>query len=442
MDIRDRIKELRRVPANELRPNPRNWRKHPEKQLNAIRGVLEEVGFAGAQIARELEDGTLELIDGHARAEIAGTSEVPVLILDVDEVEANKILATFDPIGAMAESDAVKLDQVLRDVDTGSEAVQEMLAELAENAGLYRDEDELINDEPPELPTIPTTNPGDLWTLGRHRLLCGNATNAKDVRRLANGKKADLFLTDPPYNVALGMDETPEDAKKRNRRTDGKIIQNDKMNDSEFLSFLTASFSNAFEVTDCGGASYIFHAATETANFARAFLDAGFLFKQHLVWVKNAIVMGRQDYNWQHEPCLYGWKPGAAHRWYGEFDKSTVIDDDLDLKSLSKPELINVINKFRNGNFSTVVRNPKPAANLEHPTMKPVALLAFLLKNSTNENDVVIDLFSGSGSTMSACEQTKRDSLMLEISPEYCDVIVERWQNLTGEKATRENGTA
>jgi DNA modification methylase len=442
VNIRDRIKELRRVPANELRPNPNNWRTHPEKQLNAIRGVLAEVGFAGAELARELEDGTLELIDGHARAEVAGTAEVPVLVLDVDEAEANKILATFDPIGAMAESDAGKLDAVLRDVDTGSEALQEMLAELADNAGLYRDENGVTNDEPPELPTDPVTNPGDLWILGRHRLLCGNATSRSDVRRLANKKQADLFLTDPPYNVALGMDETPEEAKKRNRRTDGKTIQNDKMDDAEFFSFLKSSFENAFELISPGGASYIFHASTEVVNFSTAFSDAGFLLKQHLVWVKNALVMGRQDYNWQHEPCLYGWKPGAAHRWYGEFDKSTVIDDDLDLKSLSKPDLINIINKFRNGNFSTVVRNPKPAANLDHPTMKPVALLAFLLKNSTNENDVVLDLFSGSGSTMSACEQTKRDSLLLELSPEYCDVIVERWQNLTGEKAKRENGTA
>ena len=413
MNIRDRIKDLRRVPANELRPNPRNWRTHPEKQLDAIRGVLAEVGFAGAELARELDDGTLELIDGHARAEVAGTAEVPVLVLDVDEAEANKILATFDPIGAMAESDAAKLDAVLRDVDTGSEALQEMLADLADNANLYLDDEpEVVEDEVPEPPADPVTQPGDVWLLGRHRLLCGDSTKEKDVNRLIDGKNADLWLTDPPYNVALGMDETPEQAKKRNRRTDGKVVANDKMSDSDFRTFLTTCFQTAFCAMKPGASFYIWHPDREVHNFCGAVRDCGQIVRQCVIWVKNSLVMGRQDYQQKHEPCLYGWKKGASHSWYSDRKQTTLLE------------------------FS------RPTKSADHPTMKPVELFAYQIGNSTACEDLVYDSFLGSGTTLIAAEQLDRTCYGMELSPEYCDVIVERWQNLTGEKATRENGTA
>ncbi len=413
MNIRDRIKELRRVPANELRPNPNNWRTHPEKQLNAIRGVLAEVGFAGAELARELEDGTLELIDGHARAEVAGTAEVPVLVLDVDEAEANKILATFDPIGAMAESDAVKLDAVLRDVDTGSEALQEMLADLAEDADLYLDDEpEVVEDEVPEPPSDPITKPGDIYTLGDHRLLCGDSTDKENLGLLMNGRQADLWLTDPPYNVALGMDETPEQAKKRNRRTDGKVVANDKMSDTDFLEFLKRSFQSAFDVLKAGASFYIWHADSEGLNFRLAIKECGQLTRQCLIWNKHSLCMGRQDYQWKHEPCLYGWKSGASHGWYADRKQTTVIDFD------------------------------KPSRSAEHPTMKPVGLFSYQIANSTAPQGLVFDPFLGSGTTIVAAEQLGRAAYGCELSPQYCDVIIERWQNLTGEKATRENGTA
>ena len=208
MKIRDRIRELRRVPASDLRPNPKNWRTHPEAQANALRGLLSEVGMADAVLARELEDGSLMLIDGHLRAETIGEEEVPVLVLDVNEAEADKILATLDPLAAMAEADAAKLDAILREVDTGSPDVQQLLADLAEEAGLYQDDaKEIVEDEIPEPPVEPITKPGDLWILGDHRVLCGDSTKAEDVERLMAGAKADLVFTDPPYNCADEMSE-------------------------------------------------------------------------------------------------------------------------------------------------------------------------------------------------------------------------------------------
>jgi hypothetical protein len=199
MRIRDRIKELRRVPASELLPNPKNWRTHPQSQQDALRGVLAEVGIADAVLARETPNG-LMLIDGHLRAETARDAMLPVLVLDVDEAEADKLLATLDPLAAMAEADAAKLDGLLREIDTGSEALQQMLADLADDAGLYQDEEkEVTEDEVPEPPVVPVTKPGDLWLLGRHRLLCGDSTNAADVARLMNGQNADMVWTDPPY---------------------------------------------------------------------------------------------------------------------------------------------------------------------------------------------------------------------------------------------------
>ena len=404
MDIRDRIKELRRVPANELRPNPRNWRKHPEKQLNAIRGVLEEVGFAGAQIARELEDGTLELIDGHARAEIAGTSEVPVLILDVDEVEANKILATFDPIGAMAESDAVKLDQVLRDVDTGSEAVQEMLAELAADADLYLDDKpEIVEDEIPEPPSDPITKPGDLWTLGRHRLLCGDSTSESDVARLMNGETAEMLFTDPPYGVNYeGGHFHSGDVKIKRKR--------EKLKDDTTTEIYSRFLPVALSVVD--GPCYLWFAGSKARDIYNAVFDSKGEVHSLIIWHKTNAKYAAMNaqYKQRHEPCLYFKPKGSTLRWKGATTEATVWSKDRD-----------AINEF-------------------HPTQKPVSLASKAIQN--HDAKIVLDCFLGSGSTLIAAEQLDRTCYGLEISPAYCDVIVERWQNLTGEKATRENGTA
>lgn len=366
MNIRDRIKELRRVPANELRPNPNNWRTHPEKQLNAIRGVLAEVGFAGAELARELDDGTLELIDGHARAEVAGTAEVPVLVLDVDEAEANKIIATFDPIGAMAESDAAKLDAVLRDVETANEDLSQMIADLANEAGLYLDDgtSEIEEDEVPEPPADPITKPGDLWTLGRHRLLCGDSTSESDVGRLMNGKTAKLLLTDPTYGINISSNP---------------VRQKHKKSDWDSKPIDPTVFTKSVDV--------------------------------YIVWGGNYFNL-------------------PANKGFFVWDKKQPEDFTLAMVELAQTNIDTPAKMFRKS-FTSYSK--------QHPTQKPVELLAWCLKYAQG---LVLDPFLGSGTTLIAAEQLDRTCYGLEISPEYCDVIVERWQNLTGEKATRENGTA
>jgi site-specific DNA-methyltransferase (adenine-specific) len=248
-----------------------------------------------------------------------------------------------------------------------------------------------------------------LWILGEHRLLCGDSTKPEDVERLMVGAKADLMLTDPPYNVALGMNETPEQAKARNRRTDGKVVANDSMSDQEFRAFLVACFQQGFSSMKPGASFYVWHADTEGFNFRGAVRDCGEKVRQCLVWAKDVLVMGRQDYQWQHEPCLYGWKDGAAHGWYSDRKQTTLLKFD------------------------------RPSRNQEHPTMKPVGLFAYLISNSTAPQGLAYDPFLGSGTTLIAAEQLGRKCYGMEISPQYCDVIVKRWETLTGKQAYREN---
>jgi len=217
MKIKDRIKRLERVKASELIPNPKNWRKHGQAQQDAIRGILSEVGWVDALLVRETPDG-LQIVDGHLRAEVNPDETVPVLVVDLDDASADKVLATFDPIAAMAETDAIKLDELLREIDTGSEALQQMLADLADDAGLYQDEKkEVVEDEVPEPPADPITKPGDLWILGQHRLLCGDSTKTEDVERLTAGSVINLAFTSPPYasqreyDKSSGFKPIPED---------------------------------------------------------------------------------------------------------------------------------------------------------------------------------------------------------------------------------------
>jgi site-specific DNA-methyltransferase (adenine-specific) len=331
------------------------------------------------------------------RAETTTDQEIPVLVLDVDEAESDKLLATFDPIAAMAESDAGALDALLRNVDTGSEALQKMLADLAVGAGLYLDEKEVVEDEVPEPPVEPITKAGDLWLLGDHRVLCGDSTKAEDVAWLMAGAKADLWLTDPPYNV----DYT-------GKTKDALKVENDSMNDKNFRKFLVDCFSQAFETMKPGASYYIWHADSEGYNFRGAVHDCKQKVRQCLIWKKNTLVMGRQDYQWKHEPCLYGWKDGASHGWYADRKQTTILEFD------------------------------RPSRSLEHPTMKPVALISYQIGNSTAPQGLVYDPFLGSGTTLIAAEQLGRKCYGIELSPQYCDVIVQRWEKLTGNKATLE----
>lgn len=250
---------------------------------------------------------------------------------------------------------------------------------------------------------------GDIFDIGPHRLICGDSTQTDTFKRLLGDELADLVITDPPYNVALGM-ESKEQAKARNRRTDGLVIQNDKMSNDDFYQFLYDFYTALGSYTKAGGAWYVWFADVEIVNFAKAFKDAGIKLAQMLIWQKNSIVMGRKDYHFKHEPCLYGWKEGAAHGWYSDRKQTTVLEFD------------------------------RPKRNAEHPTMKPVELIAYQIKNSSKQGDIVVDAFGGSGTTMVASHQLDRRCFMVEFDPKYCQVIVDRMMKLEPGIDIKKNG--
>jgi DNA modification methylase len=399
--IKDRIKELRRVPASSLVPNPKNWRQHPPAQQRAMAAALDEIGFADAMIAREIDDGKLQLIDGHLRQETAGDELVPVLVLDVSEDEADKLLATLDPLAAMATADAEKLSDLISHMTINSDDLQSVVDGIAEDAGVSTTPD-IIEDQVPDPPVDPITQPGDLWVLGDHRVLCGDSTNTDDVGRLMGGETASMLFTDPPYGVNhVGGTKDP----RRKTHRSGGVVHND---DSEqFLSVVVPSLSHAVDMTKDGACWYVAGPPGPAGvGFASWLLDAGIL-RQMIVWVKHAFVFGRSDYHFRHEMVFYGWKPGASHHAVEDRSQDTVWEFDRGDKSV------------------------------DHPTSKPVELVSKAISNSTPRRELIYDPFLGSGTAVIASEQLNRKCYGLEISPQYCDVIVKRWESLTGNTAER-----
>jgi DNA modification methylase len=424
-----------RDPA-ELQKNPRNWRKHPEAQVTALRDVIAEVGWAGALLYNER---TNRLIDGHARQELfAGKAKVPVLVGSWTEAQERLILATLDPLAAMAEASKQALDELLKNTQTDSEALQAMLAELAQNHGLVfpsGDGQGLTDpDEIPEPPDEPTTRPGDLWLLGKHRLLCGDSSKPEDVDRLIDGAAIHLVNTDPPYNVrveprsnnaiaaglssfegtkhhqALDLARHPEKAKPTGRklRAKDRPLANDFVSDEEFDRLLRAWFGNLARVLAPGHAFYIWGGYANVGNYPPVLKQMGLYFSQAIIWVKEHPVLTRKDFMGNHEWCFYGWREGAAHRFFGP-------NNAVDVWPIKKV-------------------NPQ---SMVHLTEKPVELAARALQFSSRPGENVLDLFGGSGSTLMAAEQTKRQAFLMELDPPYCDVIVTRWQNFTGQEARR-----
>lgn len=324
-----------------------------------------------------------------------------VSVVDLDETQEKALnLALNKTGGAWDEEKLAKLlaevQQHLDDIEVtgfGANEVQALLEQLLES--VQEDSDAIT----PEPSVDPITQPGDLWQLGRHRLLCGDATRSQDYERLLDGKSVAMVFTDPPYNV---------DYTGKTRRA--LKIENDKMNDEDFAVFLFEAFTQMRLATRVGGAVYVCHADTEGTVFRMQFENAGWLLKQCLIWVKNSLVMGRQDYQWQHEPILYGWKPGGNHFWYG------------------------------GRNQTTVWNIARPQANKEHPTMKPVSLVRLAVENSSIIGDAVLDPFGGSGTTLIAAEESGRCAYLMEIDPRYCDVIIARWERLTGQRAVKIDG--
>jgi len=349
-------------------------------------------------------DGKYVVLGGNMRLKASqeiGLKELPIVLADDWTQEQRDEFLIKDNVGfgewdwdqLANEWDAEKLDEWGLDVPNFDGEV------------LEAEEDDF--DTTP--PLIPITVLGDLYEIGEHRLLCGDSTQTGTFEKLMQGEFADMVVTDPPYNVALGM-ETKEQAKARNRRTDGLIIQNDKMSNNDFYKFLYDFYSALSTAVKKGGAIYVWYASSEVVNFVSALVDAGWLYKQELIWNKTSMIMGRQDYQWKHEPCLYGWLDGGSHNWNSDRKQTTIIDFD------------------------------KPSKNGEHPTMKPIGLFAYQIGNSSKVGDIVIDAFGGSGTTMVACEQLKRKARVIEFDPKYCDVIVNRMIALDSNIKIKLNG--
>lgn len=274
-----------------------------------------------------------------------------------------------------------------------------------------------------ELPEEPKSKLGQIYQLGNHRLMCGDSTSEADVKKLMDGKLADLLLTDPPYNVNISNSQ-------------GMTIENDNMLDEQFKQFLNKCFNNAATNLKDGGSFYVWHGDSETINFRNACNDNKLTVRQCLIWVKNGFNFGRQDYKWKHEPCLYGWKEGASHYFIEEYNHPTIIEDKIDIDLLKKDELKKILTDLLSDNYpTTVIHEDKPLKNDVHPTMKPINLLSPLIRNSSKKEEIVLDLFGGSGSTLISAEQLNRKCYMMEYDPKYIDVIIDRWETLTGNKA-------
>ena len=366
---------------------------NPRENKNAVDKVaasIKEFGFKNPIII----DKENVIIAGHTRllaSRKLGIEEVPTIRAeDLTDKQIKAFRIADNKTSEFAEWDMELLEIELEGLDDIFTGFDE--EEFDDIMGIDKEvvEDD-FDEEPPE---NPISKRGDIWLLGRHRLMCGDSTREEDVNTLMDGKLADMLLTDPPYNVSYV-----------GKTKDSLTIQNDKMSNDGFRSFLRDAFKAADNVLKQGGVFYIWHADSEGYNFRGACFDIGWQVRQCLIWNKNSMVMGRQDYHWKHEPCLYGWKDGAGHLWASDRKQTTILNFD------------------------------RPSRSAEHPTMKPVLLFDYQIKNNTKAEDVVLDTFGGSGTTLIACEQNGRNAYLMELDPKYVDVIINRWEELTGEEA-------
>lgn len=410
--------EFKSININELKPaeyNPRIDLQPGDKEFEKIRKSIEEFGYVDPVIINK--DGTI--VGGHQRYKVLkdmGYSEIQCIVIDVDKEKEKALNIALNKISGDWDKNKLKvLLSELKGVGL-AEITGFDLAEL----GMLGVQEEVIEDDFDIDKVLKEEKsyiqPGDIIKLGRHRLICGDSTNGADVEKLMNGKLADLVITDPPYNVNYQSNST------------GMKIMNDNMEEDDFENFLYLAHKCMYDFSREGAPIYVFHSDVGGYAFRKAFIDAGYKMAECLIWLKNQFVLGRQDYQWRHEPILYGWKEGAGHTWYGGRSQSTILESDIDeLKKLSKKELIEQIEEYQKGIPTSVIEYERPKKNKLHPTMKPLGLLGILMQNSSAKGDIVLDLFGGSGSTLMTAEKLDRTAYLVELDPVYCDAIVKRY---------------
>ena len=383
----------------DLIPYVNNSRTHDEKQVSQIAASIKEFGFTNPILIDEENS----IIAGHGRLMAANKlklSKVPTITLSgLTDAQKRAYVIADNRLALNAGWDDELLKNELQILNENDFDLDVLGFEEDELAAILADDDPVDGltdeDDVPDVPDVPVSVLGDVWLLGDHRLMCGDSTRIDHAEKLLNGRLADLLITDPPYNVDY-EGKTKEALK----------IQNDKKEDVDFRQFLVDVYSTADAVMKKGAVFYIWHADLEGYNFRGAAKDVGWDVRQCLIWAKSTMVMGRQDYHWKHEPCLYGWKSGASHLWASDRKQTTILNFD------------------------------KPNRNAVHPTMKPVDLFAYQILNNTKGQDIVLDLFGGSGTAIIACEKHGRCGYLMELYPKYVDVIIKRWQDFTGKEAT------
>lgn len=408
--------------------NPRN----NDEAVEPVANSISEFGFKVPIVATP--DG--EIINGHTRWKAAKKLKlktVPVIIADdLTEEQVRAFRLADNKVAEIAQWDIELLLSEIESVDnldmtlfgfTDSDYTLDDFEDEETGTDISEDEIESEGD------SVSSVEYGDIYQLGRHRLMCGDSTSAGDMKELVNGEKIDLYVTDPPYNVAY-----------EGKTEEAMTIQNDSMDDASFRKFLRDAFEVADQHLKPGGAFYIWHADSEGLNFRAAVKETGGLLKQNLVWVKNSIVLGRQDYQWKHEPCLYGWKDGASHYFIDNRSLATVIEEDEEnLKEMTKGELISYIKTMQENSPTSIFYEDKPVRSDIHPTMKPLKLIARCVLNSSKKGERVLDSFNGGGSTLMVCEKTERIYYGMELDPVYVERTIKRWEEETGLKAEKIN---
>ena len=436
--------QVTETPIAELVAHDGNAKLHPDWQVAQIAESIRAFGFADPVGIWHDERGRAVIVEGHGRvmaAKSLGMETVPTISLDHmtdEERRAYGIAHNSTNMGTGFDADALPAEVAgIETIDMAAFGIDpvEALEALPE-----------VDEEPVPTPedlegAEPRVAAGDVWRMGDHVLLCGDATHHEDVMRLigaGGGSLADLLLTDPPYDVALGYGMTPEEARARRRRTDGLTVSNDGFQHAgDFRAFIADALEASTAAMRDGAAFYVWFAAWRTKQIFEAFEDAGLEIRQELYWIKQVFTLSRQDYQWQTEPCVYGWKGGAAHWFAPTRTERNVLDGSIDTSRMTKEQLRNVLDGILAMFETDAIREDRPTRSLQHPTMKPVALFARLIRNSSRPGDVVLDPFAGSGTTVIACERMGRAARVMELDPRYADVILRRWEDETGREAVR-----